>query len=724
MKKIVVLTASVFLYTAVLFGQCSVSITSQANATCFGTCNGIIMVSASGGTAPYTYLWSNGGTMQYNYGLCAGNYTVTITDALGCTSTISAIITQPMDITTTSTSTSVSCNGGSDGTANVVVTGGTPPYTYLWNDPAPAQTAATCTGLTAGTWTVTVTDANGCTQMQTVTINQPASITAFAGTDQTICSNNTVSLNGSVTVATGGHWSSSGTGTFNPDNTALNAIYTLSAADIMAGMVTLTLTTTGNGICTAATDQLTITIMPAPLATASNNGPVCEGSTLYLISSGGIAYLWTGPNGYSSTIQNPSIPGATSLMSGTYTVTVEGPSSCTATASTTVIVNPNPTPTASNTGPYCEGQTIHISSSGGTTYLWSGPNGFSSTVQNPVIPGATTSMSGTYSLTVSDNNGCTGTANTSVIINIPAFVNGTVVYSGGYIGAGDANIMLYGTGPNGHHQLVDSVLIGANGSFSLQNIQDGDYYLYVKLINNSAYQHVHNTYYDSTYKWFEAQVINLTCGNDTSVTINMFETIPPSQGSGQIDGTVNLMSSKGAKTPGEPIEGAEIYVEEEPIDEPIASTCSDANGIYEFDLIPEGIYNIYVDIPGFPLFETYLDITVTPSDTLFQGLNFYVDTTIADAGIYTEDILGSPVIITPEFTVGFYPNPVKNELSVIVLNQNEKMNIEVLNINGQSLYKSIFMEQTTIDMTEFSQGSYFVKVQSGKTVVVKKVIKQ
>ncbi len=723
MKKIVVLTASVLLYTTVLFGQCSVSITGQINATCFMACNGIIMATASGGTAPYTYMWSNGGTAQNNYGLCAGTYIVTISDALGCTSTASASITQPIPVnaaisaqtnvlcnggntgsatvtpgggtpgytyiwtngqtfatasgltagtwtvtvtdnngcTATATvtisqpthvtasisaQTNVSCNGGSDGTATVTPGGGTPPYSYLWNDPAPAQTTANCTGLTAGTWTVTVTDNNGCTATTTVTITQPAAITANAGTDQTICSNIPVSLNGSVSVATGGQWSSSGTGTFNPDNTTLNAIYTPSATDIMAGVVTLTLTTTGNGICSAVTDQLTITIMEAPLAIASNNGPVCEGASLLFTGTGGIAYLWSGPNSFSSNIQNPSIPGATTLMSGT------------------------------------------------------------------------------YSLTVTDYNGCTGTVNTTVTVNIPASVNGTVVYSGGYIGAGDANVMLYGTGPNGHHQLVDSVLIGSNGSFSLQDIQDGDYYLYVKLINNSAYQHVHNTYYDSTYKWFEAQVINLTCGNDTSVTINMFETTPPSQGSGQIDGTVTLMSSKGAKTPGEPVEGAEIFVEEEPNDEPIASSCSDANGIYGFDLIPEGIYNIYVDIPGFPLFETYIDITVTPSDTMFQGLNFYIDTTIAGAGIYTEDIVWSPVIVTFEFTVEFFPNPVKNELSVFVLNQNEEMNIEVLNINGQSLYKSIFKEQTTIDMTEFSKGSYFIKIQSGKTVVVKKIIKQ
>src|SRR5205823_2672658 len=151
--------------------------------------------------------------------------------------------------------------------------------------------------------------------------------------------------------------------------------------------------------------------------TASNSGPICAGQTLSLSAStvSGATYSWTGPNGFSSSTQNPSIANATTAASGTYsvTVTVNG---CTSTAATTTAtVNAIPAaPTASNSGPICAGQTLSLSAStvSGATYSWTGPNGFSSSTQNPSIANATTAASGTYSVTVTVN-GCTSTAATT-----------------------------------------------------------------------------------------------------------------------------------------------------------------------------------------------------------------------------------------------------------------------------------------------------------------------
>ena len=109
--------------------------------------------------------------------------------------------------------------------------------------------------------------------------------TVDAGADQIICADAASAfLGGSVNNATGGIWSTSGTGTFNPNNTTLTAAYIPSEADTVAGSVTLTLTTTGNGLCNAYSDQMTITITPAPIANAGPDQTLCADITAIPLS--------------------------------------------------------------------------------------------------------------------------------------------------------------------------------------------------------------------------------------------------------------------------------------------------------------------------------------------------------------------------------------------------------------------------------------------------------
>jgi hypothetical protein len=141
---------------------------------CFGTNTGKVDITVSGGTPPYTYQWSNGKTTQDNNNVAAGVYTVTVTDKNGCTSTSTYTITQPpLLVLPNPTKTNVSCAGGNNGSAAVGnATGGVPPYSYSWST-SPVQTGQTATGLAAGTYTVNVTDANGCVKSKTVNITQP-----------------------------------------------------------------------------------------------------------------------------------------------------------------------------------------------------------------------------------------------------------------------------------------------------------------------------------------------------------------------------------------------------------------------------------------------------------------------------------------------------------------------------------------------------------------------
>jgi len=138
----------------------SSSITSQINNVCNGDALGSLTVTASDGSTPYTYNWSNSATSSTISTLLAGTYTVTVTDAGGTTATSSATITEPTALNTTiSSQTNVACFGESTGSLTASVTGGTSPYTYNWNS---GETSATISGKAAGTYTVSVLDNNGC----------------------------------------------------------------------------------------------------------------------------------------------------------------------------------------------------------------------------------------------------------------------------------------------------------------------------------------------------------------------------------------------------------------------------------------------------------------------------------------------------------------------------------------------------------------------------------
>ncbi len=107
---------------------------STTNVSCNGGTDGSVDLTVTGGTAPYTYVWNNSATTEDMTGLMAGTYEVTVTDANGCTATGSATVTEPTMLMTAVSTTNVSCNNGTDGSVDLTVTGGTAPYTYVWNN--------------------------------------------------------------------------------------------------------------------------------------------------------------------------------------------------------------------------------------------------------------------------------------------------------------------------------------------------------------------------------------------------------------------------------------------------------------------------------------------------------------------------------------------------------------------------------------------------------------
>ncbi len=143
--------------------------TLSNNPSCFGSQNGIIQAIPSGGTPQYQFLWSNNATTQAAFGLQNGTYTVTVTDANGCTTSASVTLFTPQLNVSAQVLSNVSTCGGSDGSASANSSGGTPPVQLSWSDNL-NQAGSTATNLQAGSYTVTAVDANGCTATSTVEI--------------------------------------------------------------------------------------------------------------------------------------------------------------------------------------------------------------------------------------------------------------------------------------------------------------------------------------------------------------------------------------------------------------------------------------------------------------------------------------------------------------------------------------------------------------------------
>ncbi|HTA28582.1 MAG TPA: T9SS type A sorting domain-containing protein [Bacteroidia bacterium] len=206
--------------------------TNTTNVNCFGGNSGGASSTISGGASPYTYLWSNSQSTTSISGLSMGTYTLNVTDSNGCTGSAIAAITQPTQLNVSATTlNNISCFGGNNGSASSTISGGTLPYTYSWSN---SQTATSISGLSAGTYTVTVQDNNGCASTDTITITQPAQLSILA---DSIADNGT--CNGSAWVSLSGgspnytyKWTGRPTTTDSIFNTCHDSIYCCTVTDI------------------------------------------------------------------------------------------------------------------------------------------------------------------------------------------------------------------------------------------------------------------------------------------------------------------------------------------------------------------------------------------------------------------------------------------------------------------------------------------------------------
>ncbi|AEE18103.1 conserved repeat domain protein [Dokdonia sp. 4H-3-7-5] len=294
-----------------------------ADVSCFGGNDGAINLEPSGGKAPYEFEWSNGATTEDLSGLSAGTYTVVVTDAYGCELEATAVVSGPakaVSIKPNTVITAVSCFEGNDGAINITPDGGTPPYTYVWSNGATTQDIS---NLEAGSYTVTVIDANNCEAESTFSVEQPTAALSITDTITNVLCNGDDSGAVQLTVSGGTapytyEWSDGST--------------TANLEDVTAGSYSVVVRDAND--CEIQ-ESFTITEPDSPLsinltrenATTAQN---CADGTAIAAVTGGTApytYLWS--NGATvATISN--------LADGTYSVTVKDANGCEITQSVVV----------------------------------------------------------------------------------------------------------------------------------------------------------------------------------------------------------------------------------------------------------------------------------------------------------------------------------------------------------------------------------------------------
>ena len=405
--------------------QIAVSVTPNNSTICAGSST-TLTATASGGDVPYNYLWSTGQTGPAITVNTGGVYTISVTDIHNCLPAVQSatVSIAPVPNAPTVTSNSPVCEGS---TLNLFASS-VPAAIYSWTGPNGFTSSSqnpvinNVTGAEAGSYTVTVT-VGQCTSTSVVTpavINSiPA--TPVVSTNSPVCEGTNLNLTASLIPGASYSW----TGPNNFTSSNQNPTIT-NAGWINAG--TYSVTVTANG-CTSTPASVTAIVNMLPSAPiVSTNSPLCTGSSIYLMAGTmiGATYSWTGPNGFTSSLQNPTITNASTNASGLYSVkaTINGCTGPTGTAS--VIINQiPPSPFVSSNGPLCAGSTLNLTASNiaGASYSWSGPNGFTSLLQNPVINNATAANAGIYN-TSATVNGCTSPAiSTTIVIDQPAIAN-------------------------------------------------------------------------------------------------------------------------------------------------------------------------------------------------------------------------------------------------------------------------------------------------------------
>ncbi|WP_306354269.1 T9SS type A sorting domain-containing protein, partial [Flavobacterium sp. '19STA2R22 D10 B1'] len=659
----------------------------QTDVPCNGGSNGSATVTVSGGTGAYTYSWSpSGGTAATASGLTAGNYTVTITDANNCTTTQNFTINEPTPMAVTDVQTDVPCNGGSNGSATVTVSGGTGAYTYSW---APTGgTAATASGLIAGNYTVTITDASNCTTTQSFTINEPTPITVTAVQTDVPCNG---ASNGSATVTVSG-----GTGAYTYSWSPSGGT-AATASGLTAGNYTVTITDANS--CTTTQSFVINEPTPMVVVTSQNNVPcngASNGSATVTVSggTGAYTYSWSPSGGTAAT--------ASGLTAGNYTVTITDANNCTTTQSF-VINEPAPIAvTATQTNVSCNGASngsATVTVSGGTgayTYSWSPTGGTAAT--------ASGLTAGNYTVTITDANNCTTTQSFVITEPIAVFIN---------------------TQP-----LSNTITAGQNTTFTIGSTNATGYQWQMSTNNGGNWNNVSNGGTNPLFAGATTATLTLTNipkiydGYLFRVLVNSGTCAPSTSSSATL--TVNniLIQAVDDNFTATPVNNASGGIAGNVITNDLFNSLPVVSTDVTITLVNNGgLTGVTIGNDG--------SVNVLPSSTQGTYTLTYSICEIANPG--NCDSATAIVVVSPPlsvgtfetFTVSLYPNPTISEVFIKFNEIHQDAKVHVYDMNGRKIMERPLRSTiNSIDLSGFEDGVYLFEINSVNGKTIKRVIKK
>ncbi len=370
-------------------------------------------------TGALTYTWNPGNIIGPSATFTPAAtqvYTVIGSAAGGCTAQATGTITvNPVPVPLPNSNSPI-CTGGS-----IALTVNAFP-TYTWTGPnafissLQNPTITNAAPVNAGSYTVKVTSALGCTAQAVVVVIVNPTPTISVGNPGPYCAGSPINL--TVTAAASYTWTGPLAFTSNLQNPTI-----ANSTTNMAGPYVVTVTAAG-GCKSTGTVNVVVNALPTP--TATSNSPICLNKQINLFANpAASSYTWSGPNAFASNAQNPSIATASLVNGGNYTVTVTNAAGCTNTSVVTVVINPLPAVVVNNPVT-CVGSTFTLTAITGTAFAWTGPNAYNSPVQNPSFANAQTTHSGNYTVIVTSAQGCTNSA----VAGVTVITNPTVTVAG------------------------------------------------------------------------------------------------------------------------------------------------------------------------------------------------------------------------------------------------------------------------------------------------------
>jgi hypothetical protein len=711
------------------FPELTVASYQNTNCMAANNDNGYIVLDAVG-TAPFHFTWSTGLSgegMDSIGGLQPGIYRVTVTDSgIGTNSCANYLEYEIYDrnLKIDVNGSDTDCPSYTNGSAYANVYNGESPFTFLWDG---GSTNDYINNLDAGVYQVTVSDAFGCTAVGTVGIGYYWGIQDSSVVMQKVCYGQN---NGALKVTTNSayppynyQWSNGMSFSGQSDNFSV-------ISGLAPGIYSVTITdsspfsyTCNNGFAWFELKEATSAVQLDMVDIAGSCYGADTSAVTLTVSGGKPPYtysldsvLWQ-QNGHFSM-----------LMPGAYTAHITDAIGCYLNGGSVnvveydeIIVNVNASPVDCGTTSTGSAEAIVTQGTAPLGYAWNS-GGATPLIEN-LIPGM-------YIVSVTDAYGCLQVAQAEITQLNGWQISGLVQSSSGPLGQDEAMVKMFVEVPNVYQiaeQYSTSTLSG--GNFVIEGQQAGFYRFAIRPDQQMNPLYL-NTWYNGVVAWENAEVVNIMCGDTLSgFLFNVLE-LPTLAGNGSFSGYIYYWdNTKAWRAVGEPVEGAEVFVEQQPNDNPVANTNTDVNGFWEVNNLEENYsYDIHVDVPGLPLLSTYSNIPVTASSSDYENLNFYVDTTGQYNGIFIDTLVGIGGS-QAELRMTVYPNPVKDVINISISSGNDAViGWELFSANGRLVdaRKDKLMQagESQIHIPVIEKGTYFLIITSDNNKFIKKLIKE